>query len=98
MSYWAELANSGNASNTLQQYRPQGFGLFNENVTVNASWIQIIDTEAVSEKYGRAVNNVTLAMPHTGVVQAGSDPKNGIMQPSVSIIYAGALNSVLTAR
>lgn len=84
MSYWASQIQTGNASTVDQRFRPQGFGLFNENITVNGSWIHTIDTKKVSEKFGRAINNVTLAMPHSGVVQAGWDSKNNIIQPSVS--------------
>lgn len=36
----------------------------------------------LSETYGRIVDNVTMAMPHAGVVAAAKDPLNGIMQPS----------------
>ncbi|QDS73583.1 hypothetical protein FKW77_001325 [Venturia effusa] len=82
MAYWAVQVETGNASTVDQRFRPQGFGLFNENITVNGSWIHTIDTKKVSEDFGRAINNVTLAMPHSGVVQAGWDPKNNIMQPS----------------
>jgi hypothetical protein len=28
------------------------------------------------------VNNITLAMPHAGVIAAAKDPKNGIVQPA----------------
>ncbi|MCJ1287330.1 hypothetical protein MMC26_006678 [Xylographa opegraphella] len=35
----------------------------------------------VSEKYGRIVNNVSMAMPHSGVFGASQLPKNGILQP-----------------
>jgi hypothetical protein len=85
MSYWATQIQTGNASTVDQRYRPQGFGLFNENITVNGSWISTINTKEVSTKFNRTVNNVTLAMPHTGVVQAGWDARNNIMQPSVSL-------------
>ncbi|KAF2404870.1 hypothetical protein EJ06DRAFT_1351 [Trichodelitschia bisporula] len=81
MSHWADLKSAGN-STTEQRYRPPGFALFNENVTVNASWIEIHDVAATSAKFGgRIINNVTLAMPHVGVVAAAQDPKNNILQP-----------------
>jgi hypothetical protein len=83
MTFWADLAATGNGT-TVQQYRPPGFGLFNENVTVNATWINVINTTATSLKLGRIVNNVTLAFPHSSVVKASQDPRNGIVQPSVS--------------
>jgi hypothetical protein len=89
MTFWSQLAASGNGT-TVQQYRPPGFGLFNENVTVNATWIEIINTTDVSTKLGRIVNNVTLAFPHSGVVQAAQDSRNGIVQPNVgSPNYSG---------
>jgi hypothetical protein len=82
MTRWADLTTSGNGTN-VQADRPQGFGLFLENTTVTGSWVNIIDTKAVSEKHNRIINNVTLAMPHTGVFQAARDPLSDIMQPEV---------------
>lgn len=38
--------------------------------------------DANYKKYNRIVNNVTLAMPHSGVISAASDQINGILQPS----------------
>lgn len=35
----------------------------------------------LSAKYNRIVNNVTMAMPHSGVFKAARDPRNGIVQP-----------------
>lgn len=40
------------------------------------------DMSLLSEKYGRIATNVTMVMPHAGVVAAATDPLNGIMQPS----------------
>ena len=31
--------------------------------------------------FGRIVNNITMAMPHSGIVAAAKDPKNRILQP-----------------
>lgn len=94
MSYWATQIQTGNASTVDQRFRPQGFGLFNENITVNGSWIHTINTTKISEDFGRAINNVTLAMPHSGVVQAGWDAKNHILQPSVSCVSFCTLSAV----
>jgi hypothetical protein len=33
------------------------------------------------DKYSRIINNVTMAMPHSGIYAAARDKKNGIMQP-----------------
>lgn len=61
--------------------RPPGFGLLYENTTVTAQWININDTAEVSKHYGRAINNVSLAMPHAGVFEAAHSSRNGILQP-----------------
>jgi hypothetical protein len=58
-----------------------GYALFAQNTTVNGSWIETIDTKEKSKQYNRVINNVTLAMPHTGIFQAARDPKSEIMQP-----------------
>lgn len=52
-----------------------------DNTTVQGSWINVKNMTDVSATYGRTVNNVSLAMPHSGVFAAARDPINGIMQP-----------------
>ncbi|KAF2190858.1 hypothetical protein K469DRAFT_721788 [Zopfia rhizophila CBS 207.26] len=80
LAYWNTVANNGNGT-TDQKSRPPGFGLLHENTTVDAKWINVINTKEVSKKHGRAINNVSLAMPHSGVFQAARDQRNGILQP-----------------
>jgi hypothetical protein len=86
LSYWAGLVSTGDANVVDQKSRPPGFALHNETVAVNASWIEVIDTAKVSKQFNRTINNVTLAFPHSGVVSAGYDPVNGILQPTVSTL------------
>lgn len=52
-----------------------------DNTTVKGSWIHQSDMGELSSKYDRIVNNVTMAMPHSGVFGAARDPRNGIVQP-----------------
>ncbi|KAF1989030.1 hypothetical protein K402DRAFT_350647 [Aulographum hederae CBS 113979] len=80
LSNWNEIASSGNGSSVLAE-RPKGFGLFNENTTVEASFIQQVDVTEISTAAGRIINNVSLAMPHAGVSSAARNPDNGILQP-----------------
>lgn len=87
LTAWAHNVDTGQANSVNQSDRPPGFALHNETIAVNASWIEAIDTAKVSEQYKRAVNNVTLAFPHTGVVSAGFDPINHILQPTVSVTW-----------
>lgn len=81
LSFWNAVSNSGNGTTDLKQ-RPQGFGLLHENTSITASWVQVVSVPDASKKFnGRIINNVSLAMPHSGVFQAARDQRNGIIQP-----------------
>lgn len=79
LAYWNDLANQGNGS-IDQAHRPQGFGLMNTNTSITAQWVDHQPVKKVTEKDFIA-NNVTLAMPHSGVFKAARDAHNGILQP-----------------
>ena len=80
LAEWDILVRNDNGT-TDQTARHPGFGLLHENTTITGQWIDVIDTPAVSKKYGRAINNVSLAIPHAGVFSAARDQRNNIMQP-----------------
>jgi hypothetical protein len=80
LANWNNAVVTGNGS-TDQEKRPPGFGMLYENTTINAQWINTIDTVEVSRTHGRAINNVSLAMPHAGVFEAALAARNGILQP-----------------
>lgn len=52
---------------------------------INSSWVQIIDMQNAFNKFGRVVNNVTLAIPHPGILKAARTSSNSIAQPNVRI-------------
>jgi hypothetical protein len=83
---WTEVVNNGsqNQWSTDLSSRPAGFALLNDNTTITAPWVEKNNTNATAlfEKYGVIVNNVSLAMPHPGVISAAIDPINKIMQPA----------------
>ncbi|KAI9646576.1 hypothetical protein NHQ30_004571 [Ciborinia camelliae] len=82
---WADVAAAGGSGNSSElANRPNVTAMLYDNTTVKASWIRTntSDMAANYEKYNRVVNNVTLAMPHAGVVAASTDQINGILQPS----------------
>lgn len=81
LAEWDVLANDYGNGTADQQKRPPAFGLLYENTTVTGQWIDIANTSEVSREFGRAVNNVSLAMPHAGVFAAARDQQNGILQP-----------------
>jgi hypothetical protein len=80
LAEWDQVVRSGNGT-TDQSARHPGFGLLYENTTITGQWINVIDTPDVSKKHGRAINNVSLAIPHAGVFAAARDERNNILQP-----------------
>lgn len=78
---WSGLVNQGNGTSTEQAARPRPTGSIYDNTTVTGSWIDIADMTALSSQHGRLVNNVTMAMPHGGILSAAKDPINRIRQP-----------------
>lgn len=47
------------------------------DVQVNGTWLEA----TASELNGRIINNVSLAMPHAGLLETTTDPRNQILQP-----------------
>lgn len=83
LATWTDAARTfGNSTKDLAS-RPKGYALYNDNTTIIAPWIEITNITQQHEVDfpNYFVNNVTMAMPHIGVVQAAIDPVNNIMQP-----------------
>jgi hypothetical protein len=80
LANWNTASVLGNGT-TDQKLRPKGYAIMHENTTVVPTWINIINTKEVSEKYGRVINNVSLAMPHAAVFDAARSYRNDILQP-----------------
>lgn len=57
--------------------------MLNDNTTISAPWIEQEhgNMTKLYEDHGHIVINVSMAMPHAGVVGAAMDPVNKIMQP-----------------
>lgn len=71
----------GNGTSSELNKRPGPSGLLWDNTTVAGSWIEVQDMAMLSKKYGRMVNNITMAMPHGGIPAAARNPRNNIKQP-----------------
>lgn len=65
--------------------RPDPVGLLYDNTTVTGSWLGAENMTELSDRYGRIINNITMAMPHAGVFAAARDPINRIRQPDVNV-------------
>ncbi|GAB0132925.1 hypothetical protein EsDP_00001346 [Epichloe bromicola] len=83
MSTWADIKANGTAAAKELRDRPSGKHSLYENTTMVGAWIETRhgNVTASFEKYGRIINNVTMAMPHPGVHAAATSPENEIMQP-----------------
>jgi hypothetical protein len=79
---WSDLSKNGNGTGDLNS-RPKGYAMLNDNTTITAPWIEQENGNMTKlyEDYGHIVINVSMAMPHAGVVGAAMDPINKIMQP-----------------
>lgn len=70
----------------------------NTSTTVKGQWIKDnMSMTELSKNYNRTANNITMAMPHSGIVAAARDPLNGIAQPHDANVSTGtclALSSI----
>lgn len=82
LSAWSMLSKSGNGTGDLQS-RPRGLALLNDNTTIMGSWIEqgYNNMTQLHNDWGHIVLNISMAMPHAGVIGAAMDPVNDIMQP-----------------
>lgn len=55
-----------------------------DNTTVTGAWVdtEYSDIATNYQKHKRIINNVTMAMPHSGIIAAASSHVNKILQPS----------------
>lgn len=82
LSKWSAVAKAGNGTSDLRN-RPQGVATLNDTTKVTGSWIEQerSDMAKLNETHGHIIVNVTMAMPHAGVIGAARDSINSIMQP-----------------
>ncbi|KAK5719396.1 hypothetical protein LTR15_007919 [Elasticomyces elasticus] len=80
LSTWTDMINNGTGSPDLA-HRPKGYAMLFDNTTITAPWVEQTNTTALFDLHGVIINNVSMAMPHPGVIQAAIDPVNDIMQP-----------------
>ena len=65
--------------------RPKPVGLLYDNTTVTGSWLKNENMTTISDGFGRIINNISMAMPHSGIFAAARDPINGIRQPNINV-------------
>ncbi|KAF4535796.1 uncharacterized protein LTHEOB_12533 [Lasiodiplodia theobromae] len=74
---WDHYARNHSAG-TTKETRVPAFSQYRSEIQVNGTWMDV----SAFELDGRIINNVSLAMPHAGVMSAATDERNEIMQPS----------------
>ncbi|TVY80412.1 hypothetical protein LSUE1_G004612 [Lachnellula suecica] len=80
---WTQISENGEGIPSDLSQRPQAPALMFDNTTVTGSWI-LTDTSNVTAAYlnqSRVINNVSMAMPHAGVIAATHQQRNDILQP-----------------
>lgn len=84
LSSWSDIATIYGNGSIIPEYRPKGYALLNDNTTVIAPWINMTNVTTEASPLGTTyyINNVTMAVPHTGLLAAAEDAENAIMQPS----------------
>ena len=76
MSNWSSKS-AANTKPVALQDRPAPVSIYQNNVTVEGSWIEPL---TITSQNNRTVSNVTLAMPHAGLVAAAALQDNHLLQ------------------
>ena len=79
MQFMSDWSKNTTQAGQLKE-RPNVPAVLYDNITVRGSWIAAKDMEVLYRRYGRIVNDITLAFPHSGIVAAAQEPGNGIIQ------------------
>lgn len=72
--------SSGHDLSISSTNRPPPVAVFNGNVSVQGSWVDQSDMAAASQTYNRTITNVSMAMPHAGLVKAAAFRDNKLPQ------------------
>jgi hypothetical protein len=83
LSTWQNISLGGTGMPSNIADRPRPNGMLYDNTTVTGSWVlpEYSDMTASYEQHKRIINNVSMSMPHAGVLSAAHDPINNILQP-----------------
>lgn len=66
--------------------RPNPMGMLFDNTTVEGSWIHPVNMHDASIRFGRTIDNRTMVMPHSGIVEVSRLPENNMFsQPGSDV-------------
>ncbi|CAN9264984.1 unnamed protein product [Alternaria alternata] len=80
LANWNDVAEVDHNTTIGQKHRPAWIASPYADTKVVPQWIDIVDTAEMSRKHKRVINNVSLALPHIGVVNAVRDQRNAMPQ------------------
>ena len=84
---WNEAIDQNNVF-VEEDSRPLPVATLYDNTTVTGSWINQVDMHDTSLKFGRVVDNRTMALPHTGIPEVLWLPDNSLFsQPESDVSY-----------
>jgi hypothetical protein len=83
LTTWQNFTSGGATAPLNLADRPLPVGILYDNTTVTGSWVETEHSNITVglAEHNRVINNITMAMPHAGVLAASHDPVNGILQP-----------------
>ena len=64
--------------------RPNPTGVLFDNTTIEGSWIHPVDMHDASIRFGRTIDNRTMALPHSGIFEIPQIPKNNMLSQASS--------------
>jgi hypothetical protein len=85
LEQWQDIGENHNGS--IEQLERRAPSILDRKTLLqcqlNSSWVQSINMQDTFDKFGRVVDNVTLALPHPGVLHAARSSTKSIPQPGV---------------
>ena len=76
LTSWQQVTPAQETTDVTQ--RPPPVAFFRENITVQGSWVDPVDNVAASQKYNRTITNISMAIPHAGIVDAAAQAINNL--------------------
>ena len=86
---WNQSSRTGDGVSI--QDRPIPTAMLNDNVTVHGEWIEPIN---VFSQDDRIVSNVSMVMPHAGIVAASALAENRLLQVEGTSVSSGILQKL----
>ena len=88
MANWTQLTNKN--ANVPLASRPLPMAQLNDNITVQGSWVEPVSIATIDN---RTVTNVSMAIPHAGIVAASALESNRLLQVDANTVSHSPLKA-----